>query len=134
MKFEGIDYKAAAMLVRYGMDHFKIRNLGLERIVPKRRYHRGQEPGVTSKESLGGDGDRDEDKWIFPPRDPTETEKRKLITACLEIGVRTCFKLSVYQFGGNITSRDQEVPSEPGSLWPPPGSSCITGGKTSGGF
>ena len=100
MKFEGVDYRAAAMLVRYGMDHFEIRKLGLERIVPKRRYHRGQEPGVTSKEALGGDGDRDEDKWIFPPREPTETEKRSLIAACLEIGVRTSFRNSVYQFGG----------------------------------
>ena len=100
MKFEGIDYRAAAMLVRYGMDLFEIRKLGLENIVPRRRYHRGQEPGVTSKEALSGDGDRDEDKWIFPPREATEAEKRSLIAACLEIGVRTSFKNSVYQFGG----------------------------------
>ena len=40
------------------------------------------------------------DKWIFPAREPTETEKRTLIGACLEIGVRKSFQQSVYQFGG----------------------------------
>ena len=35
MKFEGIDYRAAAMMVRYGMDLFEIRRLGLKNIVPR---------------------------------------------------------------------------------------------------
>ena len=33
---------------------------------------------------------------------PKEAEKRSLIAACLEIGVRTSFKTSVYQFGGRF--------------------------------
>ena len=66
LKFEGVDYRAATMLVRYGMGHSEIQKLGLESIVPRRHYHKGQEPGVTSKEALSGDRDRNEDKWIFP--------------------------------------------------------------------
>ena len=100
LEFVGMDYKAAAMLVKYGMDPSEIRTLGLENIVPRRRYNRGRKPGVTSKEALGGDRERDEDKWIFPSREPSETEKKSLIAACLEIGVRTSFQNSVYQFGG----------------------------------
>ena len=55
---------------------------------------------MTSKEALSGDRDRDEDKWIFPTREPTEAEKKMLVAACLEVGVRTSFRNSVYQFGG----------------------------------
>ena len=64
LKFEGVDYRAAAMLVMYGMDLFEIRRLGLENIITRRRFHMGQRPGVTSKEALGGDGEREHDTEV----------------------------------------------------------------------
>ena len=39
-------------------------------------------------------------RWIFPPGEPTDLEKRKLLAAVLEIGVRKAFSLHLYQFGG----------------------------------
>ena len=39
-----------------------VRKLGLERIVPKRRYHRGTEKGITGSEPLGPESD---DAYLF---------------------------------------------------------------------
>ena len=100
LQFKGINYRTAALYVRLGMDHFEIRTLGLEKIVPKRKYHTGAEPSVTGREALSGDPEKDELRWDFPSREPTEKEKIYLMAACLEIGVRTCFEHHVYQFGG----------------------------------
>ena len=100
LKFKGINYRTAALYVRLGMDHFEIRALGLEKIVPKRKYHTGTEPGITGREALSGNPEKDELRWEFPVREPSEKEKIYLMAACLEIGVRTCFEHHVYQFGG----------------------------------
>ena len=100
LKFKGINYKAAAMYVRFEMDHFEIRALGLEKIVPRRRHHKGAEPRIPGREALSGDPEKDEIRWEFPKREATEKEKINLMAACLEIGVRTCFENHVYQFGG----------------------------------
>ena len=102
LRYEGVNYKSAAMYVRYGMDQFEIRSLKLDSIVPRRRYHTGVEPRIKGREPLSGDPENDEVRWIFPGRDPTEMEKTNLMAACLEIGVRTCFENHVYQFGGKI--------------------------------
>ena len=100
LELEGVDYKSAAMYVRYGMEDHEIRALGLTRVVPRRRYTRGRAPGICSKQAMSGDADSDGDKWIFPDIELTDHEKRVLIGACLEIGVRTSFENSVYQFAG----------------------------------
>ena len=99
IKFEGINYKEVARYVRFGMEDFEIRANGLEKIVPKRRFKPGVTPGITGKEPLSKHSN-DEIRWVFSMRDPTEKEKRNLIAAALEIGVRTSFTNHIYQFGG----------------------------------
>mgnify|MGYP007045536866 CR=1 FL=1 len=42
LEYKGIDYKSAAMYVRYGMSDAEIRSLKLTRLVPVRRKTRGQ--------------------------------------------------------------------------------------------
>ena len=103
LKLDGIDYKEAARYVVMGYDQFEIRNMGLERNVPKRIYNMGPKPGVTGKDPLGKEKEGEEEvQWAFPSREPTSLEKRKLFGACLEIGVRKSFALHLYQFGGKI--------------------------------
>ena len=101
LKVEGWNFTEAARYVAFGYDKFEIRQMGLQRVVPKRRFKKGRTPGITGAEPLGMDIE-DEEKWIFPDVEPTELEKRKLVAACLEIGVREAFSLHLYQFGGRI--------------------------------
>ena len=97
LKMSGIDYKTAALYVRIGMTDTEIRSLGVTRVVPVRRYSRGQASGMISAEALHGDADKACDKWIFPDRDLTLPEKRRLIAGLLEVA---CWENSVNQFGG----------------------------------
>ena len=101
MKVEGWNYREAARYVVMGYDRFEIREMGLERIVPIRRFKNGRTPGITGAEPLGMDIE-DEVRWIFPEREATEKEKKHLFAACLEIGVRSAFKLHLYEFGGKV--------------------------------
>ena len=80
-------------------------------VVPVRRYSRGQAPGMTSAEALHGDADKACDKWIFPDRDLTEPEKRRLMAGVLEVAVRACWENSVYQFGGRYFHQKKGGPT-----------------------
>ena len=101
LAIEGINYKETARYVAMGYDLFEIRKMSLERIIPKRRFKNGAKPGVTGKEPLSKETE-DEVRWVFPEREPTNLEKRKLFAAALEIGVRKTFALHLYQFGGKL--------------------------------
>ena len=101
LNIDGVNYKEAARYVAMRYDPFEVRKMALERIIPKRKYRKGTKPGVTGKEPLGKESD-DEVRWVFPQREPTNKEKRSLIAAALEIGVRDAFSLHVYQFGGKL--------------------------------
>ena len=72
-----------------GYDPFDIRALGLERVVPRRKFRKGTKPGVTGKEPLGREVG-DEVRWVFPKTEPTELEKRKLLAAALEMRETPC--------------------------------------------
>ena len=109
IKFEGLNYKEMARYVRIGYDHFQIRAMKLERIVPRRRYCHGTEPGITGMEPLGAEAD-DETRWIFPQREPTELEKVNLLAACLEIGITAAFSSHTYTFAGNLYQQTEGGP------------------------
>ena len=68
---------------------------GLQRIVTVRKFTRGKALGITSAEAKHAS-----DKWVFLDLEPNELEKRRLMAAVLEIGVRAAWDNSVYQFGG----------------------------------
>ena len=101
LEVEGINYKETARYIAMEYDRFEIRQMGLERLIPSRRYIKGAKPGVTGKEPLSKEVE-DEVRWVFPPGVPTTIEKRKLLAAALEIGVRKAFSLHLYQFGGKF--------------------------------
>ena len=110
LEVNGVDYKSAAMYVRYGYTDTEIGVFGLERVVPRRRFTGGAAPKITSKEATSADSEKASDKWIFPDIELTSVEKRKLIAACLEIGIRTSFKHSVYTFGGRYYMKQSGSP------------------------
>ena len=99
MKWEGINYKEAARYCAMCYDQFEMRANGLDRIAPWRRYRKGCKPGVTGSGPLGMESD-DEVIWVFPNREPTELEKKRLLASCFEIAVRVAFTSHMYQFGG----------------------------------
>ena len=111
LEVKGVDYKSAAMYVRYGYNDAEIRALKLDRIVPVRRYTRGQAPGLKSAEAKHKDREKDEVKWVFPDVEPTKPEQRRLLGAVLEIGVRAAFENSVYQFGGRYYHQQKGSPT-----------------------
>ena len=73
---------------------------GLQRIVTVRKFTRGKALGITSAEAKHAEVERASDKWVFLDLEPNELEKRRLMAAVLEIGVRAAWDNSVYQFGG----------------------------------
>ena len=111
LEVRGINYTSAAMYVRYGYTDIEIRAAGLERIVPVRKFTRGRAPGITSAEAKHAEAERAKDKWVFPDLEPTELEKRKLMAAVLEIGVRAAWENSVYQFGGKYYLQQKGGPT-----------------------
>ena len=61
--------------------------------------------GVTGKDPLGKAKTRtqeEEEQWWFPAREPTQLEKKNLLAAALEIGIRKMFSLHTYQFAGKL--------------------------------
>ena len=98
---KGLNYREMARYVAMEMDRFEIRYYNLDRIAPRRRFKKGTKPGVTGKDPLSKHTDSEE-QWIFPPFEPTEQEKKALLAASLDIGVRTAFENHLYQFGGKI--------------------------------
>ena len=75
---------------------------GLSRVVPRRRYTKGPRPKVTGQEAKGAKDleDDPDSQWVFPPNDPTDWEKKKILAACVEIGIHASFSNHIYCFGG----------------------------------
>ena len=107
----GINYQTAALYIRIGMTDTEIRAAGVTAIVPVRKYTKGQAPGITSKESMHADTDRDLDKWIFPSRELTNEEQRKLMGAVLEIAIRASWENSMYSFAGSYYLQKEGGPT-----------------------
>ena len=67
----------------------------LSRVIPKRRYTKGQKPTIHGKEAKNSKVTEDIDsQWEFKPDlELTELERRKVIAATLEIGIQASFGL-----------------------------------------
>ena len=71
-------------------------------MIPQRRHTKGPRPGVSGGEAGSGKSDHNDCQWIFPIKEPSQQDKRKLLGLALEIGVKAAFNLHCYQFGGNM--------------------------------
>ena len=111
LELPGINYQTTALYVRIGMSDAEIRTAGVTTIVPVRKYTRGQAPGITSKEALHADTDKELDKWIFPPRELPRDGQRKLMGAVLEIAIRASWENSMYSFAGSYYLQKEGGPT-----------------------
>ncbi len=62
----------------------------------------GRKPGITTAEVKGGIEARSKSKFQKPLREPTQDEKKKMISIALQIGIETITKNHLYTFNGNI--------------------------------
>ena len=70
-----------------------ISHMGLNRVIPVRRFKKGVKPGITGREAMKKESG-DEIRWVFPVEwsegewrevEVTALERRKLFAACMEI-------------------------------------------------
>ena len=84
IEMESINYKEALSYIAMIYKDDQIANIKLDRVTPKRRFHRGSRPRVRNHSHLKNQFDG-EDVRIFLPFGPTKEEK-KVMAACLAGG------------------------------------------------
>ena len=72
--------------------------------MPQRRFKKGPKPKIQGAEAKGGKHleEEEEGQWIYNKREPTQAEKKKLISAAVEISIKASFKNHIYCFGGKV--------------------------------
>ena len=98
---DGFNWKEMARYLAMTSEGWQWRQWCVRDLIPWRRYSKGPSPGITGSGPLGKDIE-DENKWIFPDRDPGPVQLRLLLAACLGIAVETIFRLHTYRFGGSL--------------------------------
>ena len=129
---EGVDYRAAGILVATACSEGEIRKAKLSKVIPKRRFKYGRKPTMATKELntrtknvanedgdeiLDNDGFEEQegievevdcdsasnDSKFRPMReDLSEIEKRRLTSKVIEIGVLVVMRNHVYQWRGEV--------------------------------
>ena len=95
LKFENVNYKKALRYIKIVGGNEHIMGIGLKRLNPKWRGKR------ESLISVGGEKSREDDMWRDSQREPTESEKKKIVAHVLEIAVLVAMSNHLYNFGGN---------------------------------
>ena len=104
IKFKGINNKEALRYIAVNCDKFEARRLGLEHLVPVRRFKKGQKPTIRGADAKSKN-DTTDDKWIFMEaagRDLSEHEQRLIVGGVLKVAVKTCFNKHTYKYGNEI--------------------------------
>ena len=98
--FKNVNWNEAALYIAISFTPDEIDAEGLEEVVHKRRFSRGQKPGLTSTRVLNGpkNDQLGEPNWINPKRPPTHHEKKKMLTLTLIAGVLNCMNNHTYRF------------------------------------
>ena len=113
IKFEHINWHETALYVAINYTPNEIESEGLKDVVHKRRFSRGQKPGITSDRVLSGPkpDQHEESSWINPNRLPTDHEKKKMLALTITAGVINSMDNHTYRF--DKTNRKQ---SDGGSI------------------
>ena len=101
MEVRSVNYRECARYCAMKYSKSEIYANGIARVVPTRRFTKGTKPGLTGCGPRGKVAD-DEEIWVFPDREPTELEKRRLLACNVEIGIRMLFRSHLYQFIGKV--------------------------------
>ena len=95
---EEIDFDQLGIYIATSLTNEEIRNVDLEKVVPKRRE--GKRAGITNKDIWLTEGDKCQ--WILPERKPCKLEKQKMFTVGICIGVKLVMENHIYRFGGEL--------------------------------
>ena len=63
----------------------------LQRHMPRCKHKHGTAPGITSSWIMTGERE-EEVKWVYPQKEPSDAEVRRLAAAVLEFGVRAVYQ------------------------------------------
>ena len=97
LMFEGFDYKQGGRYIVMNKRYTGNLKL-LWNVLPWRRKKKGTTPGMTGK-AINSEDDDPEYQWIYPKAQPTELQRKQIISRCCEIGVRVLFENFTYKFG-----------------------------------
>ena len=100
IKWEGIDWHEALKYLRINLTPYQARTLGIEHLLPERKFSRGPKPGITSDNALSGDR-KYEDKWVqrVGVKSLDDKTKAKIMGCCLEVAIKIVFTKHCYKFG-----------------------------------
>ena len=100
LKIHGLDYREMATYVRMNMKDSEIKVRKLDKIVPRRKYKHGPQPGMTGDQATKKKESDVEERFVHPVREATEDEQLNLFATALEIAVKFMFSNHIYSFGG----------------------------------
>ena len=113
LQLKGMDFRELAKYIRMNMSDVEIISRKLSKIVPVRRFKKGQMPSMTGKEATKRkdpekenpeeeeeDNNSNKERFIHPEREATKDEEILLFATALEIAVKFMFSNNLYQFGG----------------------------------
>ena len=91
-----VDYETALryLIVTGGTSH--MREIGLNRVSPR---WIGSRPDLLT---VGGTSIGENDKWTKMTRNPTEEEKRIIVSRVVETAILVCMNTHIYQFGEDL--------------------------------
>ena len=100
-KFEGVNYFEAGKYIAINTQPWEARKMGVENLIPRRRYNRGPKPKITGEGSMSN-GTDDDSQWVRKNKTFSDSEKAKLMGACLKIGTKAVFDNHCYKFGPKL--------------------------------
>ena len=84
IEFEGVNYQEGARYIVLNCTEQECRLGPLERVLPVRRYVKGNRPGITDSDPMGAEIG-DQEQWRFPRITLAEKEKKLIVTTVMRI-------------------------------------------------
>ena len=101
LKFKNIDYREVDRYISICSQPWQRHKWKVNKICPWRRYNKNKPPGITNKHVMGPHSG-EEECWVFPCREATESEERWLLATALEIGILAAFTLHIFTITGKV--------------------------------
>ena len=110
LDIRGLDYQELAKYVRMNISDYEIQVRKLNKIIPVRKFNKGSMPGMSGDEAIRGYIPKEEERFIHPMREPTETEKMNLYATALECAVRFVFTHNLYRWSNRTYQQSDSGP------------------------
>ena len=110
---EGVHWDEAALYLALTLTRARVEELGLEEVVPRRKGTRGRAPGITTKEVRGPlQQEKVWDSSLFhpPTRQPTEEERKVILSLCVEEGLLAALGSHTYTWNKEVKLQGSGLP------------------------